>query len=377
MAIKPNATQIAVYETLLCPEGIVINEAYPDRSAINSVAIITGKGWQDLVRSLIEQAHFRCNMPSYKTCITDMLRAHGFKPIRGYFGLGEILGKMNAEITPGKKYIVKIGYGAYYALVPDPIIGKYILKGCRPYHRLLDRFAVDEVWEYFPGTDNRTGITRRSESRRRQKEAAALENRNENPAGRLIGDCVVRALATVLECSWHEAVDILAETSAYTDPQINSTSNINKTLKRLGFEMHAGVKSGRGFVSAANMCYTFNRLYQNGERIFAYLGTHHCAAILPVESGGKTGYKIQDTWDSTSRDVVEYWVLKHKGSEKKQETVISTPAFAVGTVIKHPAFGEGVVISVIGDGPSKTLEIEFPAAGIKKISAAWLEKNSK
>lgn len=322
-----NVTQISLYETLLCPEDLVINEAYADRTAINSVAIITGERWQTLVRSLIEQAHFRCNMPSYKTCITDMLRAHGFKPVHGDFGLGEIFNKLNEDTDSAKKYIVKLYAGAYYALVPDPVTGKYVLKGCRPHYRNLGRRKVDELWEYFPGTDNRTRITRSPTGKKRKKEASALENKNLNPVGRSIGDCVVRALSGAYECTWHEAVDLLAETSDYTDPLINSTSNINKTLKRLGFEMHAGIKSGRGFVNASQICPIFDRIYQNGERIFAYLGKHHCAAILPVEADGKTGYKIQDSWDSTSREVIEYWVLKRQDS--KEEKIVFPPQIKV------------------------------------------------
>lgn len=53
-----------------------------DRAAVNCVAIITGQKWEDVVKSLIEQAHYRGNMPSYKTCITDLFRKSGFTPVR-------------------------------------------------------------------------------------------------------------------------------------------------------------------------------------------------------------------------------------------------------------------------------------------------------
>lgn len=53
-----------------------------DRAAVNCVVLITKQTWEDVVKSLIEQAHYRGNMPSYRTCITDLFRKSGFTPIR-------------------------------------------------------------------------------------------------------------------------------------------------------------------------------------------------------------------------------------------------------------------------------------------------------
>ena len=299
------------YEVLCAPEGLVVHEAYPDRTAINSVAIITGRSWQSLVRLLVEQAHFRCNLPTYKTCVTDMLRACGFKPIPSFRSTLETVAKLNFKLYEGKSYIVHLRGGGYYALAPGDEGVTYVFKGCPLATAERDRRAVDELWEYIPGTDNRTGISRKPTRKGSKKDSPELDKKNENPEGRLIGDCAVRTFATLLECSWHDAVDILAETSDYTNPCINSRTNINNTLKRLGFVHCAGIKVGSRYANGKEICKIFDEKYRSGERIYAQVGKRHCAAIVPTPT---EGYKIRDTWDSTEREIIEYWVLRKKNT---------------------------------------------------------------
>ena len=294
------------YEDLRSPAGLAVNEAYADRTAINSVAIITGRSWQSLVRLLVEQAHFRCNLPTYKTCVTDMLRASGFKPITPYRSALETVAKLNFQLFREKSYIVHLRCGGYYALVPGSEGTTYVFKGCRLSTVERDNRAVDELWEYFPDTDNRTWISRKPTRKGSKKDSPELDKKNENPEGRLIGDCAIRTFATLLECSWHDAVDILAQTSDYTNPCINSRTNINNTLKRLGFVHCAGIKVGSRYANGKEICKIFDEKYRSGERIYAQVGKRHCAAVVPTPT---EGYKIRDTWDSTEREIIEYWVL--------------------------------------------------------------------
>lgn len=294
------------YEDLRSPEGLAVNEAYADRTAINSVAIITGKSWQSLVRLLVEQAHFRCNLPSYKTCVTDMLRASGFKPITPYRSALETVAKLNFQLFREKSYIVHLRCGGYYALVPGNEGFTYVFKGCKLATVERDNRAVDELWEYFPDTDNRTWISRKPTRKGSKKDSPELDKKNENPEGRLIGDCAIRTFATLLDCSWHDAMDILAQTSDYTNPCINSRTNINNTLKRLGFVHCAGIKVGSRYANGKEICKIFDEKYRSGERIYAQVGKRHCAAVVPTPT---EGYKIRDTWDSTEREIIEYWVL--------------------------------------------------------------------
>ena len=130
-----------------------------DRAAVNSVAIITGQEWEDVVKSLIEQAHYRGNMPSYKTCITDLFRKSGFVPVRYGGRISDLLDECNNAFQFEKKYIIKTQYG-YFAVVPDNETNRYSLEGLWPASRPIRDTWVDELWLYVPGTDNRTGIKR-------------------------------------------------------------------------------------------------------------------------------------------------------------------------------------------------------------------------
>ena len=53
-----------------------------ERSLVNSISIVTGAKWNDIVKNYIEQCHFRSNMASNKTCMSDTLRVNGFVPYR-------------------------------------------------------------------------------------------------------------------------------------------------------------------------------------------------------------------------------------------------------------------------------------------------------
>ncbi len=62
-------------------------------TAVNAVAIAINISWQEVVKSLIEQAHIRSNMPSYSICITDMIRACGFKKFDSYLYVKDLVEK--------------------------------------------------------------------------------------------------------------------------------------------------------------------------------------------------------------------------------------------------------------------------------------------
>jgi len=47
-------------------------------AAVNAAAVVTGKPWIEIFRSLIDQAHALCLMPNDFRCVKEMLRAHNF-----------------------------------------------------------------------------------------------------------------------------------------------------------------------------------------------------------------------------------------------------------------------------------------------------------
>lgn len=345
-----------------------------DRAAVNSVAIITDQKWEDVVKSLIEQAHYRGNMPSYKTCITDLFRKSGFVPVRYGGRISKLLDECNNAFQLEQKYIIKTQYG-YFAVVPNNETNRYSFEGLWPSSRPIRDTWVDELWLYVPGTDNRTGIKRTVKERTAPKESFGLEFKNMNPENKNTGDCSVRGLSAAYGCTWHEAIDHIAETIRFSDPMLNTRPNINITLSKLGFERHNPIKRGNKLLNGKQFCELMDYTFHDGERIFAYVGRSHCAAILPIkQEDGSMKYKIQDTWDSTSRYIGEWFVYKEPVTVVNTVIHVSNLSFECGKTISHPQFGEGIIISTTGSGDTRILEIEFEKVGIKKISEVWLRK---
>lgn len=348
---------------------------FNERSAVNAVSIVTGLSWESSVNSLMEQVHFRCNMPSYKTCITDLFRANGFVPVNHGGRLSELLYSFDASGTDDK-YIIKISYG-YFAVVRDSSRCEYVFKGyCSKKYKIYDCF-VDEIWHYIPGTDNRTGIKRDTAISKTTEENKRLKVKNMNPDSKNIGDCVIRGLSAAYGCTWHEAIDYIAEAIRYSDPVLNISSNTQQALIKLGFNKHREIKRNNKLLNGKQFCELMEHTYFNGERIFAYVGKHHCAAILPEkQEDGKIKYVIQDTWDSTNRNICEYFVYKERKekTEKDDGDAISSN-IEVGESLKHPHYGIGKIVDIKNTSSDRILSVDFKKFGMIKISEKWILTN--
>lgn len=343
-------------------------------TAVNSAAIVTGNSWESIVKCLIEQAHIRGNMPEYKTCVTDMLRAEGFVPVKNSSTVMKFVIGHSNYMDSGKLYIVKTSYRGYFAVVPDDSGEKYVIKGHLDDGRSLVGCMTEEVWEYFPGTDNRTGVKKAVIRRNACWEGNdKLVCKNMNPDDRNIGDCVIRAMSAAYGFSWDDAIDFIAEITQYKDPTLNIVQNINIALIKLGFERHKPIERGGKPLDGWQFCDLMDHTYRDGERIFAYVGKHHCVAVLPFkEPDGSVKYKIQDTWDSTDRLIYEYWV--YKKPEVRPEPKKASCSFEIGDMMEHPSYGTGTVINVSGAAGSRIAEVDFTDAGVKKISEIWFKK---
>lgn len=342
-------------------------------TAVNAVAIATNVSWQEVVKSLIEQAHIRSNMPSYSTCITDMIRAFGFKKTDSYLSVKELFEKIKVQ-KETKKYIIKLRYSGYFSIVPNEA-DLHVVKGITNSNANISNRFIEEVWEFYPGTDNRTGLSRTTTKRSMPEDHKGFKAKNLNPQDKYIGDCVIRALSAAYnDCSWDEAMDYLAQASNYCEPIINSTPNINLTLSKLGFEHHKKICRNNKMLTGKEFCELMSHTYFKGEKIFAYVGSSHCAAILPIkQDDGTYIYKIQDTWDSTTRKIADYWV--YKGEKKVHHLNLKFNSLKLNEKIVHPRFGEGTIVNITLSGNSKILEVDFNEYGIKKISEEWLQKN--
>lgn len=358
-------------ETNLNPSGE--RKLTATHTAVNAVAIATNTSWQEVVKNLIEQAHIRSNMPSYSTCITDMIKAYGFKKTDSYLYVKDLVEKINGQ-KETSKYIIKLRYSGYFAMLPIDS-NSYAVKGITNSSTNISNRFIEEVWAFYPGTDNRTGFYRTTNKRSMPEDHKGFKAKNLNPKNKYIGDCVIRALSAAYnDCSWDAAMDHLAEASNYCEPIINSTPNINLTLNKLGFEHYKKIYRNNKMLTGKEFCELMSHTYFKGEKIFAYVGSSHCAAILPVkQDNGTYIYKIQDTWDSTTRKIGDYWV--YKGEKKVHHPNLTFNNLKLNEKISHPTFGEGKVINIILSGNSKILEVNFNSYGIKKISEEWLQRN--
>ena len=358
-------------ETNLNPTGE--RKLTATHTAVNAVAIATNTSWQEVVKNLIEQSHIRSNMPSYSICITDMIRAFGFKKTDSYLYAKDLVEKINCQ-KETRKYIIKLRYSGYFAMLPISS-NSYVIKSITNSNTNISNRFIEEVWAFHPGTDNRTGLSRTSNKRSMPEDHKRFKAKNLNPQNKYIGDCVIRALSAAYnDCSWDEAMDHLAEASNYCEPIINSTPNINLTLSKLGFEHHKKIYRNNKMLTGKEFCELMSHTYFNGEKIFAYVGSSHCAAILPVkQDDGTYIYKIQDTWDSTTRKIADYWV--YKGEKKVHHPNLTFNNLKLNEKIVHPRFGEGTIVNTILSGNNKILEVDFNEYGIKKISEEWLQKN--
>lgn len=192
-----------------------------------------------------------------------------------------------------------------------------------------------------------------------------------NPLGNYIGDCVVRAVSGALDIPWEEAIDLLSSAQETT---VNATEVFPLILKKNGFfHRKALTRNGRR-LDGKSFCEEMNRKCRNGERIFAYVGRLHVAAIVPViNNDGKAVYKIIDSWNSTNRLIGEYWIMRPaKESDSAHTNNRPTPkAFCIGEHIIHPSFGDGTVTEIV----TGVLTVDFGVNGLRRLGAAWVQKN--
>ena len=206
-----------------------------------------------------------------------------------------------------------------------------------------------------------------------------------NPLGRRAGDCVVRAFSAAFEIGWQEAVQQIGEAVGYSDAMVNGNRVFINLLIKNDYERHPRLKKNGRLLSGKAFCDEMSARYKNGERIFAFVGSAHVAAVLPYrEDDGSIRYKITDSWDCSERKFNEYWVgmlPQNENADPGDEDLGGDHAAQVnldevdtGSVISHPRFGKGTVLSIAAKGDDRILEIDFGGKGIKKLSEKWLKK---
>ncbi|MDO4468181.1 MAG: hypothetical protein Q4C49_14460, partial [Bacillota bacterium] len=179
---------------------------------------------------------------------------------------------------------------------------------------------------------------------------------NLNPNNKYVGDCSIRALASALDTTWYDAVDILSkEALRIHQVYINHEEVVENVLLSLGFVKH---KYFPVRLTCSQFCQKMDTMYENAQ-ILVYAGKSHIVS-LTKENGH---YQLMDTWDSSNELAGCYFTKEIKKLEKESISFLEQ-------ILIHPTFGEGIVVAQKKD----MLTIEFDS-GKKEILLSWVLKN--
>ena len=114
-----------------------------------------------------------------------------------------------------------------------------------------------------------------------------------NPAGRNVGDCSVRAISAALGISWEDAYAEIAKAGFLMADMPSSNGVWSAVLRQHGFYRHA-------IPNTCPDCYTMEQFAEDHPDGIYVVGTgNHVATI-------RDGW-IMDAWDSSKEVPVYYW----------------------------------------------------------------------
>ena len=117
-----------------------------------------------------------------------------------------------------------------------------------------------------------------------------------NPTGRAVGDCAVRAVSVALGVDWETAYVMLAVNGFAMGDLQNSNSVIGSVLRQHGFYRF-------NLSEACPDCYTFGDFARDNPRGVFVVGTGtHVATIIDGN--------LMDVWDSSGEPVAFVWYKK-------------------------------------------------------------------
>lgn len=116
---------------------------------------------------------------------------------------------------------------------------------------------------------------------------------NNNPAGRRVGDCAVRAVSVALGVDWEQAYALLAANGFSMGDVLNSNSVTGATLRQHGFKR-------ANIPNECPDCFSVADFAKNNKRGVFMLGTG--SHVVTVRDGNYI-----DSWDSGDEVPVYVW----------------------------------------------------------------------
>ena len=120
-------------------------------------------------------------------------------------------------------------------------------------------------------------------------------------------------------------------------------------------------------------CEEMNRVFHDGERIFAHVGRSHVAAVVPIQDDTNAiTYKIIDTWDSSNECIGDYWFkpVKPDSNDSEQTT---NPSYKIQDKLYHPLYGMGTIIEIAAG----IITIDFIEKGRRRLGMDWVQNHCK
>jgi len=114
-----------------------------------------------------------------------------------------------------------------------------------------------------------------------------------NPCGRRVGDCSVRAISKALSVSWEDAYNLLADAGYRMCDIMNADSVLGAVLREYGFYRGA-------LPNTCPDCYTVRQFCKDHPRGIYVLGFGgHVATVVDGD--------LYDSWDSSNEIPIYYW----------------------------------------------------------------------
>ena len=126
---------------------------------------------------------------------------------------------------------------------------------------------------------------------------------NANPHNKLAGDCVIRAVCTVLEQTWEQTLKEMCDIGIKYGYVPSDDKVIARYMESKGwYKLKQPRKLDNTKYTGKEFCNHIDDLipYYSGERVLANIGGHHIVAIVDG--------KVNDIWDSTDGCIGNFWV---------------------------------------------------------------------
>lgn len=117
-----------------------------------------------------------------------------------------------------------------------------------------------------------------------------------NPAGRNVGDCSVRAVSAALGVDWETAFAMIAANAFQMGDVISANASWGSVLRQHGFKRHV-------IPNSCPDCFTIEDFANDHPEGVYVVGTGN--HVVTVKDG-----LIYDSWDSSNEIPIYYWSLE-------------------------------------------------------------------